>query len=71
LIKGNLHSPRYDDGTLTDRGEGTRQGGVLAPGLCNSYLDKLDKMIRVWEKEYRENYPKSLELKQNKDYYKI
>jgi len=71
LIKGNLHSPIYDDGKLTDLFEGTRQGGVLSPLLCNIYLDKLDKMIRVWEKEYRENYPKSLELKQNKDYYKI
>jgi len=71
LIKGNLHSPIYDDGKLTDLFEETRQGGVLSPLLCNIYLDKLDKMIRVWEKEYRAKYQKSLELKQNKDYYKI
>jgi len=45
LIKGNLLSPIYDDGKLTDLCEGTRQGGVLSPLLCNIYLDKLDKKI--------------------------
>jgi RNA-directed DNA polymerase len=45
LIKGNLLSPIYDDGKLNDVFEGTRQGGVLSPLLCNIYLDKLDKKI--------------------------
>lgn len=69
LIKGNLLSPIYDDGKLTDVFEGTRQGGVLSPLLCNIYLDKLDKQILVWEKEYREENPQSSELKPNKEYY--
>jgi group II intron reverse transcriptase/maturase len=69
LIKGNLLSPIYDDGKLTDVFEGTRQGGVLSPLLCNIYLDKLDKQIQVWEKEYREEFPQSLEQKPNKKYF--
>ena len=71
LIKGNLQSPIYDDGKLTDVFEGTRQGGVLSPLLCNIYLDKLDKKIQEWEMEYREEYPQSMELKPNKEYYKF
>jgi group II intron reverse transcriptase/maturase len=71
LIKGNLLSPIYDDGKLTDVFEGTRQGGILSPLLCNIYLDKLDKQIRVWDKEYREEFPQSLEQKTNKEYYKF
>lgn len=71
LIKGNLLSPIYDDGKLTDVFEGTRQGGVLSPLLCNVYLDKLDKQLRIWEQEYREQYPQSSELKPNKEYYKF
>jgi retron-type reverse transcriptase len=71
LIKGNLLSPIYDDGKLNDVFEGSRQGGVLSPLLCNIYLDKLDTKIREWEQEYREEFPHCLELTANKEYYKF
>lgn len=71
LIKGNLQSPIYDEGKLTDSSEGTRQGGVISPLLCNIYLDQLDRQVRIWEKEYHEYNPESTKLKPNKLYYRF
>ena len=71
LIQGNLKSPIHDDGKLTDGNEGTRQGGVLSPLLCNIYLDKLDKEIRKWEEQITIDNPDAHKRLPNKKYYKI
>jgi RNA-directed DNA polymerase len=47
LLRVMLRSGVMEDGVVRHPVNGTPQGGVVSPLLCNLYLDRLD---RVWEK---------------------
>ncbi|GHT57560.1 maturase [Bacteroidia bacterium] len=67
LIRKFLKAGYVEDWTYHDTHSGTPQGGIISPILANIYLDKLDKYMS----EYKKQFDKGKERKRNPEYRKL
>jgi len=67
LIRKFLNAGYMEEWTYYRTYSGTPQGGIVSPILANIYLDKLDKYV----KEYARQFNKGIKRTRNKEYAKL